>query len=187
MLTCPTERVAGVKRGLQSESPQLDRTEADHLELEARTASPMPSREALVDCSKVSLNGDVQDPEHIDLGQEKVSKVVRNPLQNHNRMDSGRRYYSEDSQLDSVSVTLVSTSKVSTAREGQGRVQEGTFDHCLDQKITLSKLSDDSITNDLWIWLPDAYRYVDSRYSMDALEKEIDKNLSNGFWGVWFY
>ena len=38
------------------------------------------------------LNGDVQDPEHIDLGQEQVSEVVRNPLQNHDRMDSGRRY-----------------------------------------------------------------------------------------------
>ena len=41
---------------------------------------------------QVSLNGDVQDPEHTDLGQEQVSKVVRNPLQNHDRMDSGRRY-----------------------------------------------------------------------------------------------
>ena len=40
----------------------------DHQELKAGTASPMPSREALVDHSEVSLNGDVQDPEHIDLG-----------------------------------------------------------------------------------------------------------------------
>ena len=61
----------------------------DHQELEARMAFPVPSREVLVNCSKVSLNGDVQDPEHIDLGQEQVSEVVRNPLQNHNRMDSG--------------------------------------------------------------------------------------------------
>ena len=52
----------------------------------------MPSREASVNCSEVSLNGDVQDPEHSDLGQEQVSEVVRNPLQNHDRMDSGRRY-----------------------------------------------------------------------------------------------
>ena len=50
----------------------------------------MPSREASVDHSEVSLNGDVQDPEHIDLGQEQVSQVVRNPLQNHDRMDSGK-------------------------------------------------------------------------------------------------
>ena len=51
----------------------------DRQELEARTASFMPSREASVDHSKVSSNGDVQDPEHIDLGQEQVSEVVRNP------------------------------------------------------------------------------------------------------------
>ena len=55
-------------------------------------ASPMPSREALADHSEVSLNGDVQDPEHIDLGQEEVSEVVRNPIQNDNRMDSRKRY-----------------------------------------------------------------------------------------------
>ena len=58
-------------------------SKADCQEPEARMASPMPSREALVDCSEVSLNGDVQDPEHINLGQEEVSGVVRNPLQNH--------------------------------------------------------------------------------------------------------
>ena len=56
-------------------------------------ASPVPSKEASVDRSEVSLNGDVQDPEHIDLGQEQVSEVVRSPLQNHDRMDSGRRYH----------------------------------------------------------------------------------------------
>ena len=50
----------------------------------------MPSREALEDHCNVSLNGDVQDPEHIDL--EQVNEVVRNPLQNHDRMYSGRRY-----------------------------------------------------------------------------------------------
>ena len=61
-------------------------------ELEARMAFHVPSREALVNHSEVSLHGDVQDPEHINLGQEKVSEVVRNPLQNHDRMDSGKRY-----------------------------------------------------------------------------------------------
>ena len=53
---------------------------------------PVPGREALVDSSEVSLNGDVQDSEHIVLGQEEVSEVVRNPLQNHNRMNSGKGY-----------------------------------------------------------------------------------------------
>ena len=52
----------------------------------------MPSREASVDCSKVSSNGDVQDSEPINLDQEQVTEAVRNTLQNHDRMDSGRRY-----------------------------------------------------------------------------------------------
>ena len=50
----------------------------------------------------------------------------------------------------------------------------------------LSKLNDDSSTNDLWIWLADAYQYVNSWCLMDALENEIDRSLPNGFWGVWF-
>ena len=96
-------------------------------------------------------------------------------------------YYSEDSELDSVSLTLANTSKASTAREGKDRKQEGTFNHHLNQKIMLSKLNDDSSTNDLWIWLADAYRYVNSGCSMDALENGIDRSLSKGFWGVWFH
>ena len=55
-------------------------------------ASFMPSWEASVDRSKVSSNGDVQDIEPINLSQEQVREAVRNPLQNHDRMDSGRRY-----------------------------------------------------------------------------------------------
>ena len=41
-------------------------------------------------------------------------------------------YYSEDSEFDSVSVTLVTTSEASTAREGWNREQEGTFDYHLN-------------------------------------------------------
>ena len=40
----------------------------------------MPCGEALVDCSEVSLTGDIQDPEHTDQGQEQVSEIVTNPL-----------------------------------------------------------------------------------------------------------
>ena len=36
-------------------------------------------------------------------------------------------YYSEDSELDSVSVTSVSTSEASIIREAQNQEQEGTF------------------------------------------------------------
>ena len=59
------------------------------------------------------------------------------------------RCYSEDSELDSSSITLVSVSEASTTREGQNREPVGTFDHHLNQKIMLSKLNDDSSTNDL--------------------------------------
>ena len=50
----------------------------------------------------------------------------------------------------------------------------------------LPKLNDESSTNDQWIWLANIHRYIDSGCSMSILESEIDKSLSNGFWGVWF-
>ena len=86
--------------------------------------------------------------------------------------------------FDSASVTSVSVSKASTTREEQNWEQDGTFDLHLNQKIMLSKLNDDCSTNDLWIWLADAYRYVDSGCLMSALDNEIDRSLSNEFWGV---
>ena len=84
-LICPTEKVVGVKGGIQSESLQTNRMEVqDPLKwsqkLEAKTASLMPSREASVHHSKVSLIGDIQDPERVDQGHEQVSEIVRNPL-----------------------------------------------------------------------------------------------------------
>ena len=67
-------------------------SKADNHELEAKAASSMPSRESSVDRFEASLIGDVQSLEDINQEQEQVSKIVRSPLQNHNRMDSGRRY-----------------------------------------------------------------------------------------------
>ena len=67
-------------------------SKVDSHELEAKAASSMPGREASGDHSKVSLIGDVQSLQHIDQEQEQVSEIVRSPLQNHDRMDSGRRY-----------------------------------------------------------------------------------------------
>ena len=96
------------------------------------------------------------------------------------------RYYSEDNEFDSVSMTSVATTTTINGEE-QGREQEGTFGHHLNQKITLPKLNDVLTNNDLWIWLADAQRYIDSGCSMGTLENEIDKNLLNGFWGVWFH
>ena len=346
-------------------------SEVDRQELKARTrartTSPMPSREASVDCSKVSLIGDIQDPEHVDQGQEQVSKIVRNLLQNHDRMDSGRRYcllttvheatcqghralsklmwnpasitdmmsddldvtevvvldhitailyigqwsagegltqeeaqtcinhfslyikwrdvavegefqaltlaeaweeiwayeawshkpiwgwpkakkvsspgfvkalmglhgspgefhqrrdqcdqvpirvaldqnnstsgqqllwrqmqnfpwrqdadqlgyYSEDSELDSVSVTSLSASEASITREGQTWEQEGNFDRHLNPKITLPKLNDDSSTNSLWIWLADACWHVGFGCLMSALKNEVCSEARYGSW-----
>ena len=67
-------------------------SKVDSHELEAKAASPMPSREASADRSKASLIGDVQSLEHVNQEQEQVSKIVRSVLQNHDRMDLGRRY-----------------------------------------------------------------------------------------------
>ena len=85
------------KRTPKQESPagsngSLGPSEEDYQELEAGMASPMLSREASVDCSEVSSNEDGQDPQHVDLRQEQVREAVRNSLQNHDGMDSGRRY-----------------------------------------------------------------------------------------------
>ena len=93
---------------------------------------------------------------------------------------------SGDSDFDSVSMESMTTSEATTKGEQQQGSQEGTFDRRLNQKITLSKLNDDSSTNDQWIWLTDVQRYINSGCSMDILESEIDRSLSNGFWGVWF-
>ena len=62
-------------------------SEADSQGLEAKAASPMPSREASVDCSKASLIGNIQSLEHVDQEQEQASDI-----QNHDPMVSGRRY-----------------------------------------------------------------------------------------------
>ena len=87
----------GRRRTLKRESlAQLNGSsgpsEVDSHELGAKAVSLMPSREALVDHSEASLVGDVQSLEHINQEQEQVSEIVRSPLQNHKRMDSGSRY-----------------------------------------------------------------------------------------------
>ena len=70
----------------------------------------------------------------------------------------------------------MTTSEASTAGEGLNREQEGTFDHCRNQKITLSKLNDDSSTNNLWIWLRDHHQHCDGLlqefYAMTQKHKE---------------
>ena len=52
----------------------------------------MPSKEASEDCSEATSDGGIQDQGCFDFQQDQVDEVVRNLLQNHDRMDSWRRY-----------------------------------------------------------------------------------------------
>ena len=67
-------------------------SKASYLELKAERASPVPSREASEDRSEAASDRGIQDQGHFNFQQDQVDEVVRNPLQNHDRMDSGRRY-----------------------------------------------------------------------------------------------
>ena len=67
-------------------------SEASYLELKAERALTVPSREASEDRSEVASDGGIKDKGHFDFQHDQVDEVVRNPLQNHDRMDSGRRY-----------------------------------------------------------------------------------------------
>ena len=78
------------KESLAQSNGSSGPSKVDNHELKAKATSPMPSREALVDCSEASLIGDVQSLEHIDQEQEQVSEIeVHFRI---DRMDSGRRY-----------------------------------------------------------------------------------------------
>ena len=52
----------------------------------------MPSREASEDHLEMASDGGIQDQGRFDFQPDQVDEVVRNPLQNHDRMDYGRRY-----------------------------------------------------------------------------------------------
>ena len=74
-----------------------NQTKAGHCEvncfkLGAKRASPVPSREASEDCSGVAYDGEIPDQGCFDSHQEQIDEVIQRPLQNHDRMNSGRRY-----------------------------------------------------------------------------------------------
>ena len=52
----------------------------------------MPSREASEDCSEAASDREIQDQGHFDFQQDQVDEVVTILLQNHDRLDSWRRY-----------------------------------------------------------------------------------------------
>ena len=67
-------------------------SKASYLELKTERASPVPSREASEDHLEAASDRGIQDQGRFDFQQDQVDEAVRNPLQNHDRMDSGRRY-----------------------------------------------------------------------------------------------
>ena len=71
---------------------KVGHSKASYLELKAERVSPVPSREASEDCSEAASAGGIQDQGHFNFQQDQADEVVRNPLHNHDRMDSGRRY-----------------------------------------------------------------------------------------------
>ena len=73
-------------------NPSSQCSKASYSELEAERASPVLSREASEDHSEVASDRGIQDQGHFNFQQDQVDEVFRNPLQNHDRMDSGRRY-----------------------------------------------------------------------------------------------
>ena len=94
-LICPTERVIGAKGLLQSESLQRDQMEVqDHPKQTARSLKPRLHHPCQVGRHWWTA------PKHLSLETYKIlsmfirdkNRLVRSPLQNHDRMDSGRRY-----------------------------------------------------------------------------------------------
>ena len=64
-------------------------SKASCFKLKTEWASPVPSREA---SEEVRSDGEIQDQGHFNSQQDQGDEVVRNLLQNHDRMDSGIRY-----------------------------------------------------------------------------------------------
>ena len=79
---------AGSNQG--SDQSEARHSELSQLELKARGVSSTPSREASMDCAETASEGGTQDSRCFDSPQAHVEEVVRSPLQDHDRMSSGR-------------------------------------------------------------------------------------------------
>ena len=71
---------------------EVGHSKVNHLELGAKRASPVPSREASEDCSGAAYDGEIPDQGCFDSHQEQIDEVIWRLLQDHDRMNSGRRY-----------------------------------------------------------------------------------------------
>ena len=79
---------AGSNQG--SDQSEARHSELSQLESEARGVSLTPSGEASVDRTETASEGGMQDSRRFDSPQAHVEEVVRSPLQDHDRMSSGR-------------------------------------------------------------------------------------------------
>ena len=82
---CPS---ANSNQGLDQSKARCSKP--SQLELEVRGVSLTPSREASTDHTKIASEGGMQDSRCFDSPQAHVEEVVRSPLQDHDRMSSGR-------------------------------------------------------------------------------------------------
>ena len=73
-----------------SDRSEARRSELSRLEFEVREVLLTPSREASVDHAETASEGGTQDSRCFDSPQAQVEEVVRSPLQDHDRMSSGR-------------------------------------------------------------------------------------------------
>ena len=71
---------------------KVGHSEVNRLELRAKRASPVPSRKASEHCSGVAYDGEIPEQGCFDSYQEQIDEVIWRPLQNYDRMNSGRRY-----------------------------------------------------------------------------------------------
>ena len=71
---------------------EVGHSEANHLKLGAMRALPVPSREVSEDCPGAAYDGEIPDQGCFDSHQEQIDEEIWRPLQNHDRMNSGRRY-----------------------------------------------------------------------------------------------
>ena len=87
----------------------------------------------------------------------------------------------DPSDSDWYSISVVS--KMSSA---DGRQEEGAYDSKSNQRIFLSKLTDDSIEEACWMWRANALTLIEKGYSEKAIEAEMRKSLASCSWGPWF-
>ena len=84
---CPS---AGLNQGW--DRSKMRHSKPSQLELKARGVLSAPSSEASVDHTETASEGGTQDSRCFDSPQAHVEEVVRSPLQDHDRMSSGRQY-----------------------------------------------------------------------------------------------